>query len=187
MSSIASQVSGSRSDDKRANVLLVEDDAGDALLVREALDRGHDAGHRCHLVGDGDAALRFARQSGEFADAPRPRLILLDLNLPGLSGLEVLGSLKSDDELRTIPVVVLSSSRHPADVSRSYRLHANAYIVKPVDLDDFVSMIAAVDACFLRQAEPAPEPDEMPGTEHPVIDSPDSARPARPRIAPAEP
>jgi CheY-like chemotaxis protein len=153
------------------DVLLVEDDAGDALLVRDALARVHGTASRCHVVTDGDAALRFARRSGEFAAAPTPGLILLDLNLPGTHGLEVLRTLKADDELRPIPVVVLSSSRHPADVQQSYALHANAYIVKPVDLDDFAAVIAMVDA-FFRHAVPSSGAGGVVAAEHPVLRQP---------------
>jgi CheY-like chemotaxis protein len=116
------------------------------------------------------AALTFVRRAGEHADAPRPRLILLDLNLAETHGLDVLAQLKTEDGLMTIPVVILSPARHPADIERSYTMHANAYIVKPVDLDAFSRVISAIDACFLRFAEPSPEPQLHNHPEHPLLD-----------------
>jgi CheY-like chemotaxis protein len=163
--------------DQSADVLIVEDDAGDALLVRESFAQS-DAARRCYVAIDGQEALRFVRRSGEHAEAPRPRLILLDLNLEGTHGLEVLAELKGDDGLKAIPVVVLSSSRHPADVARSYGLHANAYMVKPVELDDFSAMINTIDKCFLRLAE-APEADDCwPFPTHPVVQTQGETAPA---------
>jgi CheY-like chemotaxis protein len=156
--------------DWSADVLIIEDDPGDALLVTESFAQG-DAPRRCHVAVEAQQALRFLRRSGEHAGAPRPRLILLDLNLEGTHGLEVLAELKSDDDLKSIPVVVLSSSRHPADVARSYALHANAYMVKPVELDDFSAMIRTIDICFLRLAA-VPEADENSSyAAHPVVTS----------------
>jgi CheY-like chemotaxis protein len=144
-------------DSQAADILLVEDDSGDALLVQEAFAQAGDSALRCHIAADADTAVRFLWQEHEFADAPRPRLILLDLNLGPIHGLELLARLKSDDDLKTIPVVVLSSSRHPADIHHSYAQHASAYIVKPVNIDDLADMIKTIDACFLRLAEPAPD------------------------------
>jgi CheY-like chemotaxis protein len=137
------------------DVLMVEDDPGDALMVRESFAQ---AGrhNRFHVVPDGHQALQFLRQAGEHAGAPRPGLILLDLNLPGLHGLDVLAQIKADPELRIIPVVILSSSRHPGDIRRSYEMHANAYIVKPTDFDGFDDMIKRIDACFLGLIQPPP-------------------------------
>lgn len=149
------------------DVLVVEDDAGDALLIREALTQARGCALRCHIAADADSAQKFLSQQGEFTRAPRPRLILLDLNLGGTHGLELLAKLKSDDELKTIPVVVLSSSSHPADIHHSYAHHASAYVVKPVSLDDFAEMIGTIDACFLRLAEPAPDGGH-PDDQHPV-------------------
>jgi CheY-like chemotaxis protein len=157
-----------------ADVLLVDDDPGDVLLIQEAFLQA-DAGHsrRCHVAEHATAALNFVHRAGEHADAPRPRLILLDLNLAGTHGLEVLAKLKTDEDLMTIPVVILSSSRHPADIERSYTLHANAYVVKPLDLDAFSRVIGAIDACFLRFAVPSPDRrlsnDPLHG-DHPVLD-----------------
>lgn len=137
------------------DVLLVEDDPGDALMVRESFAQAG-KNNRFHVVPDGHQALRFLRRAGEHAGAPRPGLILLDLNLPGLHGLEVLAQVKADPELMIIPVVVLSSSRHPDDIRRSYEMHANAYIIKPADFDGFDDMMKRIDACFLGLIEPPP-------------------------------
>jgi two-component system response regulator len=155
--------------DELADVLLVEDDPGDALLIQESFGPAESSNRRCHVASCSDQALRFVRRTGEFTDAPRPKLILLDLKLGQTHGLEVLAELKSDGDLLTIPVVVLSSSRHPTDVDRSYALHANGYIVKPVGLDDFVEAIKTIDACFLRLIEPSVSGDE-PDPQHPVLD-----------------
>jgi CheY-like chemotaxis protein len=127
------------------DVLLVEDDAGDALMITEAL-RQCKAPCRLHHVADGDAALEFLRRGAGFAQAPRPALILLDLNLPRRGGLEILAMVKADETLRPIPVIVLSSSRSPDDVQRSYELHASAYIVKPADYDGMADVIRQIDA-----------------------------------------
>jgi CheY-like chemotaxis protein len=150
------------------DVLVVEDDAGEALLVREALAEAGGSALRCHIAADADSAVRFLWQQDGFTSAPRPRLILLDLNLGATHGLELLARLKSDDDLKTIPVVVLSSSRHPADIHHSYAHHASAYVVKPVSLDDFADMIKVLDACFLRLAEPSLPSLHADGYHHPV-------------------
>jgi CheY-like chemotaxis protein len=157
-----------------ADILLVDDDPGDVLLIKEAFLHGNaGSSRRCHVTDHAAAALNFVHRAGEHTDAPRPRLILLDLNLAGTHGLEVLAQIKADRDLLTIPVVILSSSRHPADIERSYALHANAYVVKPVDLDAFASVIGAIDACFVRISEPPPgrrldgHPERL---DHPVID-----------------
>jgi CheY-like chemotaxis protein len=149
-------------------VLLVEDDPGDALLVQEALAGTGDSTVRCHIAADGESAVQFLLRRDEFTGAPRPRLILLDLNLGGMHGLQVLARLKADEQLKTIPVVVLTSSRHPADIHQSYAHHASAYIVKPVDLDDFGRAINVIDACFLRLAEPSPACGDAFIPQHPV-------------------
>jgi CheY-like chemotaxis protein len=151
------------------DVLLIEDDPGDALLAKEALTSSHGTDVRCHVAADGRAATRFLRRQDEFAAAPRPRLILLDLNLGATHGLQILASIKKDHELRTIPVVVLTSSRHPADIRESYAHHASAYVVKPMNLDDFSRAISVIDACFLRLAEPAVPSENSGFCEHPVL------------------
>jgi CheY-like chemotaxis protein len=133
---------------KPVDVLLVEDDAGDVLMTREAFEF-HKIRNRLHVVTDGEQALQFVHQSGPFADAPRPGLILLDVNLPRLSGLEVLSELKRDPELAVIPVVMLTTSRAEEDVLRSYKLHANAYVSKPVDFEHFIEAIRQIGNFFL--------------------------------------
>ena len=153
-----------------ADVLLVEDDPGDALLIEESFGPAEASNRRCHVASHSDQALRFVRRTGEFTDAPRPKLILLDLNLGQTHGLEILAELKSDNDLLAIPVVVLSSSRHPTDIDRSYALHANGYIVKPVGLDDFTEAIKTIDACFLRLIEPS-MPGDQHHPQHPVLDA----------------
>jgi len=130
------------------DVLLVEDDAGDALITEEAFEH-HKVFNRLHVVRDGVQALAFLRHEGEYADAPRPGLILLDLNLPRLDGHEVLEVIKQDADLRRIPVVVLTTSEAEEDVLRSYQLHANAYVTKPVDFDAFVGAIRHIDDFFI--------------------------------------
>jgi CheY-like chemotaxis protein len=157
-----------RADCQATDVLVVEDDAGEALLVREALAEAGGSALRCHIAADADSAVRFLWHQDGFTGPPRARLILLDLNLGTTHGLELLARLKSDDELKTIPVVVLSSSRHPADIHHSYAHHASAYVVKPVNLDDFTNMIKILDACFLRLAEPSLPGRHLDGRLHPV-------------------
>lgn len=125
-------------------VLLVEDNPADADLTREALEASKLV-LTLSVVVDGEQCLAFLRQSGEFAGAPRPDLILLDLNLPRVSGREVLAEIKNDPRLRTIPVVVLTSSAAETDVLQSYDLGANCYITKPVDLRSFMSIVASVN------------------------------------------
>jgi len=129
-------------------VLLVEDDAGDVVMTREALDEGKVL-NRLHVVGDGVEALEFLRREGEYAEAPRPDLILLDLNLPRRDGRQVLAEVKGDPELRRIPIVVLTTSEAEEDILRSYDLHANAYVTKPVDFDRFVAVIQQIDEFFI--------------------------------------
>ncbi|HKE67268.1 MAG TPA: response regulator, partial [Micromonosporaceae bacterium] len=113
------------------DVLLVEDDPGDVLMTREAFEH-HKIANRLHVVDDGVKAVEFLRHEGEYAGVPRPGLILLDLNLPRRSGREVLADIKSDPDLCDIPVVILTTSSAEEDVVRSYKLHANAYVTKPV-------------------------------------------------------
>jgi CheY-like chemotaxis protein len=132
-----------------ADVLLVEDDPGDVLMTREAFEH-YQITNTLHVVGDGEQALQFLRRDGEYTDVPRPGLILLDLNLPRRNGLEVLADLKADDELLSIPVVVLTTSQAEEDILRSYSLHANAYISKPVDFDRFNDVIRQINKFFLK-------------------------------------
>jgi CheY-like chemotaxis protein len=129
-------------------VLLVEDDEGDVVMTREALDEGKVL-NRLHVVGDGVEAIEFLRREGAHADAPRPDLVLLDLNLPRRDGRQVLAEVKSDPDLRRIPVVVLTTSEAEEDILRSYDLHANAYVTKPVDFNRFVAVIQQIDDFFI--------------------------------------
>ena len=135
-------------DPKVIDVLLVEDDDGDALMTREAFDY-YKIRNKLHVVTDGEQALQFLRRSGPFTDVPRPGLVLLDVNLPRRSGLEVLAEIKQDPDLLVIPVVMLTTSRAEEDVLRSYALHANAYISKPVDFEHFIEAIRQIDDFFL--------------------------------------
>jgi CheY-like chemotaxis protein len=130
------------------DVLMVEDDEGDVLMTREAFEH-YKIRNRLHVVSDGDQALQFLHRIGPYADAPRPGLILLDVNLPRRSGLEVLAELKEDPELLVIPVIMLTTSRAEEDILRSYSLHANAFISKPVDFEHFVEAIRQIDDFFL--------------------------------------
>src|SRR5689334_14843954 len=130
------------------DVLLVEDDPGDALMTQEAFEH-HKIRNTLHVVKDGVEALAFLRREGEFADAPRPGLILLDLNLPRKDGREVLAEVKADADLRHIPVVVLTTSDAEEDILRSYSLHANAYVTKPVDFDRFIEVVRQIDDFFV--------------------------------------
>ena len=130
------------------DVLVVEDDEADALIIQEAFEY-HKIKNRLHVVTDGEQALRFLRGEPPYADAPRPGLILLDVNLPRRGGLEVLAELKADPALLMLPVVMLTSSRAEEDILRSYSLHANAYISKPVDFEHFIDAIRQIDDFFL--------------------------------------
>jgi CheY-like chemotaxis protein len=130
------------------NVLLVEDDPGDVLITREAFAENK-VRNNLSVVNDGVNALRYLNREDEYADAPRPDLILLDLNLPRVDGHEVLARIKSDHELQRIPVVVLTTSDAEEDVLRSYELHANAYVTKPVDFERFLSVVRQIDDFFV--------------------------------------
>jgi CheY-like chemotaxis protein len=137
------------------NVLLVEDDPGDVLMTREAFAE-HGAESRLAVVSDGVEALAYLRRENGYADAPRPDLVLLDLNLPRRDGREVLAEIKADRELHLIPVVVLTTSQADEDILRSYQLHANAYVTKPVDFDRFVAVVRQIDQFFVNVAKPPP-------------------------------
>jgi two-component system, chemotaxis family, response regulator Rcp1 len=130
------------------DILLVEDNPGDVRLTKEALREGK-VRNNLYVAPDGVEALRFLRREGEHQDAVRPDLILLDLNLPKKDGREVLGEIKNDPQLRTIPVVVLTSSQAEQDICRAYDLHANAYVTKPVDLDQFIVAVKSIESFWL--------------------------------------
>ncbi|HEX2773709.1 MAG TPA: response regulator [Micromonosporaceae bacterium] len=129
-------------------VLLVEDDPGDVLMTKEAFEE-HKLRNRLSVVSDGAAALSYLRREGEYADASMPDLILLDLNLPRRDGREVLEEIKKDEQLCRIPVVVLTTSQTDEDILRSYQLHANAYVTKPVDFDRFITVVRQIDDFFV--------------------------------------
>nr|WP_198429270.1 response regulator [Nocardia bovistercoris] len=129
--------------------MLVEDDPGDELMTREAFEDNR-IGNTLHVAHDGEEALDFLYKQGPHAEAPRPDLILLDLNLPKYDGRQVLEKIKSDPDLAHIPVVVLTTSSAEEDILRSYKLHANAYVTKPVDLDQFIAAIKQIDDFFVQ-------------------------------------
>jgi CheY-like chemotaxis protein len=129
-------------------VLLVEDDPGDELMTREAF-ADNKIRNALHVVRDGEEALDFLYRRGVYEDAPRPDLVLLDLNLPKYDGRQVLETIKTDPDLAFIPVVVLTTSSAEEDILRSYKLHANAYVTKPVDFDNFIGAIRQIDDFFL--------------------------------------
>jgi len=130
------------------DVLLVEDDPGDVVLIKEAFEfnKVHNA---LHVVSDGVEALDFLYRRNGHEGAPRPDLVLLDLNLPRKDGREVLEEVKADSDLRTIPIVVLTTSEAEEDILRSYDLHANAYVTKPVDFNRFIEVVRQIDEFFV--------------------------------------
>jgi CheY-like chemotaxis protein len=129
-------------------ILLVEDDPGDVLITREAFAENK-VRNKLDVVSDGDAALAYLRRQGDFAAVPRPDLVLLDLNLPRKDGHEVLAEIKSDPDLQRIPVVILTTSDAEEDILRSYNLHANAYVTKPVDFERFLAVVRQIDEFFV--------------------------------------
>jgi CheY-like chemotaxis protein len=129
---------------KPIDILLVEDNPGDVRLTREALKEGKVL-NNLHVAMDGMEALAFLKQEGEYRQAVRPDIVLLDLNLPKKDGREVLAEIKADPELRRIPVVILTTSKAEVDVIKTYDLHANCYITKPVDLDQFITVVKSVE------------------------------------------
>jgi CheY-like chemotaxis protein len=137
---------------QRAEVLLVEDNLPDARLILDILQQGPVA-KNVRVVDGGDAALAFLRRTGPYAESPRPDLVVLDLNLPGRDGRDVLREIKNDPSLCCIPVVILTTSSAPTDVRHAYDLHANAYIVKPLGLDAFTDVIRGVEAFWLAMAQ----------------------------------
>jgi CheY-like chemotaxis protein len=130
------------------DILLVEDNPGDVRLIVEGLNEGT-VRHHLHVAHDGVEALDFLRHQGRFADSVRPDLVLLDLNLPRMGGREVLAEVKSDPDLKTIPIVVLTTSRAEQDILQSYQLHANCYVTKPVDLEQFLSVMRSIEEFWM--------------------------------------
>jgi two-component system, chemotaxis family, response regulator Rcp1 len=130
------------------DILLVEDHEGDARLAREAM-RDSKIRNTLHHVFDGEKAIEFLRRQGKYSDAPRPDLILLDLNLPKKDGRQVLAEIKMDENLKRIPVVILTVSSAEEDILKSYNLHANCYITKPIDLEQFLKVVKAIEDFWL--------------------------------------
>jgi CheY-like chemotaxis protein len=137
-------------------ILLVEDNPGDVRLTREALKEGK-IRNNLNVASDGVEAMRYLRREGEHAEATRPDLILLDLNLPKMDGREVLQAVKADPALRQIPVVVLTSSAAEQDIVRAYDLHANCYVSKPVDLDQFIHVVKSIEDFWFSIVKLPPE------------------------------
>lgn len=132
----------------RFEILLVEDNPGDVFLTQEAFREGHFE-HRLSVAEDGEQAMHFLRREGSYRNAPRPDLILMDLNLPRKDGREVLAEVKNDPALRHIPVIVLTMSEADQDIARAYKLHANCYLTKPIQMDAFLKMIRSVEEFWL--------------------------------------
>ena len=137
-------------------VLLVEDSLGDVRLTQEAF-RDANKSVRLHVVSDGVEAMAFLRREGDQLHAPRPELILLDLNLPKMDGREVLAQIKSDDSLKTIPTVILTTSEAEADIVKSYQLQANCYLAKPVQFDEFAALVRSINDFWLTKVK-LPQP-----------------------------
>ncbi|MEU5726729.1 response regulator [Micromonospora sp. NPDC047738] len=132
-------------------ILVVDDDPGDVLMIEEALSDS-DVDKVIDVVNDGQEAMEFLRREGRHTEARRPDVILLDLNMPRMDGRQVLGAVKRDDDLRTIPIVVLTTSNADTDILGSYTLQANAYVTKPIDLDEFNDVVHRIDEFFGRVA-----------------------------------
>ncbi|MCO1594275.1 response regulator [Micromonospora sp. RHAY321] len=130
-------------------ILVVDDDPGDVLMIEEAL-ADSDVDKVIDVVSDGEEAMEFLRAEGRHLEARRPDVILLDLNMPRMDGRQVLGAVKQDEDLRTIPIVVLTTSNADTDIVGSYTLQANAYVTKPIDLDDFNDVVRRIDEFFGR-------------------------------------
>ncbi len=130
------------------DILLVEDNPGDVDLAREALADSK-INNTLHVVSDGEEAMDFIRRRGKYANVPRPDLILLDLNLPKKDGRQVLSEIKGDEDLKRIPVVILTISQDEEDILKSYNLHANCYITKPIDLGQFIKVVKSIEDFWL--------------------------------------
>jgi two-component system, chemotaxis family, response regulator Rcp1 len=129
---------------KLIDILVVEDNPGDALLIREVL-KSNKIYNTLNIVKDGEEAMDFLYRKGKFAEAPQPDLILLDLNLPKMDGRQVLAKIKFDDKLKQIPVVIMTMSQAEEDILKSYKLHANCYVTKPINLDQFVKVVESIE------------------------------------------
>jgi Response regulator containing a CheY-like receiver domain and an HTH DNA-binding domain len=141
---------------KPIEILLVEDSRGDIGLIEEVFEEAK-IRNNLHIAEDGEEAILFLNKQGQFLEAPRPDIILLDLNLPKKDGREVLQEVKEDDNLRNIPIVVLTTSKAEEDILKSYNLHANAYIAKPVDFDQFIKVIKSIEDFWLQVVKLPPK------------------------------
>jgi len=144
---------------KLIDILMVEDNPADARLTREAFVDSKMV-NTLHHVRNGDEAMAFLNRKPPYQDAPRPDVVLLDLNMPGMDGRAVLAEMKSDPHLKTIPVVVLTTSEADEDIVRSYELHANCYVTKPVDFDKFVTIVQAIDDFWVSVVRLPPQPHQ---------------------------
>lgn len=135
--------------DKVVHILLIEDNLGDIRLIQEVL-KSSEHKHNLNIVTDGEQAIHYLKKEGKFADAVSPNLIFLDLNLPKKDGREVLAEIKSNEKLKTIPVIIFSSSEAEKDIQKSYDLHANCYVVKPFDFNEFSKVIQAIQSFWLN-------------------------------------
>jgi CheY-like chemotaxis protein len=142
---------------KLIDILLVEDNPADARLTREAFIDSKMV-NTLHHVRNGEEAMAFLNRNPPYADAPRPDVVLLDLNMPGMDGRAVLAEMKADPHLKTIPVVVLTTSEAEEDIARSYELHCNCYVTKPVDFDKFVTIVQAIDEFWVSVVRLPPQP-----------------------------
>jgi two-component system, chemotaxis family, response regulator Rcp1 len=145
---------------KMIDILVVEDNPGDALLIREVLN-SNKIYNTLNIVKDGAEALDFLRRKGKFAGAPSPDLILLDLNLPRVDGRQVLADIKSDDKLKQIPVVIMTMSQDEEDIAKAYKLHANCYVTKPIDLDQFVKVVESLENFWFSLVKLPAKPAEQ--------------------------
>lgn len=145
-----------RARERPIDILLVEDNPGDVRLVREGFREAR-VTNDLHDIGRGEDALEYLHQRGAYADAPRPDVVLLDMSLPDMDGTEVLSQIKGTPELKTIPVIVLTSSRAEEDIVKSYELHANAYLLKPVDADEFIDLARTLGNFWVQMIELPPE------------------------------
>lgn len=133
---------------KRIEILLIEDNPGDARLTQEALKDGK-VKNNLSIIYDGEEAMDFIYKRNKYKDAVRPDLIILDLNLPKKNGREILAEIKEDEDLKTIPVVILTTSKAEEDIIKSYQLHANCYLVKPIDLNKFFELVKSIEGFWL--------------------------------------
>lgn len=135
---------------RAVEILVVDDNPGDVRLTAEAL-KDIKIRNRVHTVKDGREAITFLRRKGKHAHAPRPDLILLDLNMPRMDGMQVLAEIKKDSTLMSIPVVILTGSREMEDIAQSYSLNANCYVTKPIDLEQFITMVKSITSFWLKR------------------------------------